>query len=85
MDIAMMKTMNAEYSPGMEICLDGGTALPNPASAFFPRGQQHIDANEIRPSYGRSRTARSIDGRSLLGLANRSECLPELLDVDVSL
>ena len=44
MDIAMMKTMNAEYNPGMEICLDGGVALPNPAGAFFPRGQQHIDS-----------------------------------------
>lgn len=51
MDIAMMKTMNAEYSPGMEICLDGGVALPNPANAFLPRGQQHVDRNEIRPSY----------------------------------
>jgi hypothetical protein len=51
MDIAMMKTMNAEYSPGMEICLDGGVALPNPADAFYPRGQQHIDRHEIRPSY----------------------------------
>jgi hypothetical protein len=51
MDIAMMKTMNAEYSPGMEICLEADVALPNPASAFFPRGQQHIDANEIRPNY----------------------------------
>jgi hypothetical protein len=51
MDIAMMKTMNAEYSPGMEICLDGDVALPDPAGAFFPRGQSHIDRNEIRPSY----------------------------------
>ena len=55
MDIAMMKTMNAEYSPGMEICLDGGVALPHPAGAFFPRGQQHIAANEIRPSYAPGR------------------------------
>jgi hypothetical protein len=52
MDIAMMKTMNAEYSPGMEICLDGGPALPNPANAFYPRAQQHIDKHEIRPNYG---------------------------------
>lgn len=52
MDIAMMKTMNAEYSPGMEICLNRGAALPNPANAFFPRGQQHIDRHEIRPNYG---------------------------------
>jgi L-Lysine epsilon oxidase N-terminal len=51
MDIEMMKTMNAEYDPGMEICLDGGVALPNPANAFYPRGQQHIDQNEIRPNY----------------------------------
>jgi hypothetical protein len=52
MDIVMMKTMNAEYSPGMEICLDGDVALPNPANAFYPRGQQHIDRHEIRPNYG---------------------------------
>lgn len=51
MDIAMMKTMNAEYQPGMEICLDGGPALPDPAGAFFSRGQQHIAAAEIRPNY----------------------------------
>jgi hypothetical protein len=51
MDIAMMKTMNAEYNPGMEICLDGGIALPNPANAFYPRGQGNIDKNEIRPRY----------------------------------
>jgi hypothetical protein len=50
MDIAMMKTMNGDYNPGMEICLDGGIALPNPANAFYPRGQ-HINSNEIRPSY----------------------------------
>jgi L-Lysine epsilon oxidase N-terminal len=52
MDIAMMKTMNGEYNPGMEICLDGGVALPNPAGAFYPRGQEHIDQHEIRPKYG---------------------------------
>ena len=51
MDIAMMRTINAEYSPGMEVCLNSGNALPDPANAFYPRGQQHIDANEIRPSY----------------------------------
>jgi hypothetical protein len=52
MDIAMMNTINADYNPGMEICLKkNGTALPNPASAFYPRGQPNIDANEIRPSY----------------------------------
>ena len=82
MDIAMMKTINADYNPGMEICLDGDVALPDPAGAFFPRGQQHIDTNEIRPSYA-SAQARSVDRRTLLGLANRSECLPELLDVDL--
>lgn len=51
MDISMMKTLNAQYNPGMEICLDGDVALPDPASAFLPRGQQHIHPNEIRPSY----------------------------------
>jgi hypothetical protein len=52
MDIAMMKTMNADYNPGMEICLrSNGTALPDPVSAFYPRGGQGIHANEIRPSY----------------------------------
>ena len=51
MDIAMMKTINAEYNPGMEVCLKSGNALPNPANAFYPRDQQHIHKNEIRPSY----------------------------------
>jgi hypothetical protein len=52
MDIAMMKTINADYNPGMEICLeDNGTALPDPARAFYPRGQGSIHSNEIRPSY----------------------------------
>ncbi|MEP1741719.1 MAG: LodA/GoxA family CTQ-dependent oxidase [Kangiellaceae bacterium] len=51
MDIAMMKTMNAEYSPGMEICLNPGASLPVPGNAFYTRGQAHIDENEIRPSY----------------------------------
>lgn len=52
MDIAMMKTLNADYNPGMEICLKEKTAIPNPETAFFPRGQHGVAANEIRPSYG---------------------------------
>lgn len=52
MDIAMMKTINADYNPGMEIALrNNGTPLSDPANAFYPRGQQNIGANEIRPSY----------------------------------
>ncbi|TYC68291.1 hypothetical protein FMN63_11450 [Stappia sp. BW2] len=52
MDFAIMSTMNAEYAPGMEICLNRGNALPDPAGAFFPRGQNHIAEAEIRPAYG---------------------------------
>lgn len=52
MDIAMMNTINAEYSPGMEICLNRGNSLPDPSQAFYERGQNYIDANEIRPKYG---------------------------------
>jgi len=62
MDLAMMRTINGEYSPGMEICLETSIdpatinlALPDPRVAFFPRGQQHIHANEIRPAYGLGR------------------------------
>jgi hypothetical protein len=51
MDKAMMETINAEYAPGMEICLNAGNALPDPARAFYPRGQDHIADAEIRPSY----------------------------------
>ncbi|NER97483.1 MAG: hypothetical protein F6J86_27150 [Symploca sp. SIO1B1] len=51
MDLAMMKTINAEYSPGMEVSLRTTDALPNPSNAFYPRGQQNIGENEIRPSY----------------------------------
>lgn len=51
MDIAMMNTMNADYNPGMEICLNRTDALPDPAAAFYPRGQGAIGADEIRPSY----------------------------------
>lgn len=68
MDIAMMKTMNAEYSPGMEICLEeNGTALPDPANAFYPRGQQNIDPNEIRPSY---ESGRAEHGQLTAGLCS---------------
>jgi hypothetical protein len=52
MDIAMMKTINGDYNPGMEISLRRNPAtLPDPPRAFYPRGQQNIHANEIRPSY----------------------------------
>ena len=68
MDIAMMKTINADYNPGMEICLQaGGTALPDPASAFYPRGQQNIHTNEIRPSY---ETGRAKPGQLTGGLCS---------------
>jgi L-lysine epsilon oxidase-like protein len=75
MDIAMMKTMNADYNPGMEICLDGGTALPNPARAFFPRGQQHIDANEIRPSYAAAKPGQLTAGLCSAWQTDLSACL----------
>jgi hypothetical protein len=68
MDIAMMKTMNADYNPGMEICLrNGGTALPDPADAFYPRGQQNIASNEIRPSY---ETGHAKPGQLTAGLCS---------------
>lgn len=51
MDIAMMDTMNADYNPGMEICLAATAALPDARAAFYTRGQNHIGASEIRPSY----------------------------------
>lgn len=51
MDIAMMDTMNGDYNPGMEICLVRSDALPDPAGAFYARGQGRIGAHEIRPSY----------------------------------
>lgn len=51
MDIAMMDTMNGDYTPGMEICLDPNPALPDPAGAFHARGQGATGPNEIRPSY----------------------------------
>ena len=55
MDAAMMATINAEYSPGMEICLNATAVLPDPESAFFPRGTDYINENEIRPSYDNGR------------------------------
>jgi hypothetical protein len=78
MDIAMMKTMNAEYSPGMEICLqENGTALPNPANAFYPRGQQNINSNEIRPSYepGRARFGQLTAGLCSAWQTDLTACL----------
>lgn len=51
MDIAMMDTMNGDYNPGMEICLNETRALPDPKAAFYPRGQGPIGENEIRPRY----------------------------------
>jgi hypothetical protein len=75
MDIAMMKTMNAEYSPGMEICLNADVALPNPAGAFFPRGQQHIDANEIRPNYESVKHGQLTGGLCSAWQTDLSACL----------
>lgn len=78
MDVAMMKTMNADYNPGMEICLKrNGTALPNPGNAFFPRGQQHIDTNEIRPSYepGRARPGQLTAGLCSAWQTDLTACL----------
>ncbi|AMA60160.1 LodA/GoxA family CTQ-dependent oxidase [Bradyrhizobium sp. CCGE-LA001] len=75
MDIAMMKTMNADYNPGMEICLDGGPALRNPASAFFPRGQQYIDDNEIRPSYATAKPGQLTAGLCSAWQTDLSACL----------
>ncbi len=51
MDLAIMATINGEYNPGMELCLNPGHALPSPANAFYPRGEGHIADAEIRPSY----------------------------------
>jgi hypothetical protein len=62
MDIAMLQTINADYNPGMEICLDGDVALPDPAGAFYPRGQQHIDTNEIRPNYASAKPGQLTAG-----------------------
>jgi L-Lysine epsilon oxidase N-terminal len=75
MDIAMMKTINAEYDPGMEICLDGGDALPNPANAFYPRGQQNIDRNEIRPNYGAAKPGQLTAGLCSAWQTDLSACL----------
>lgn len=67
MDLAMMRTLNAQYSPGMEICLgDDNPALADPQRAFFARGEQHIHSNEIRPSYG--------PGRAELGALTAGLC-----------
>lgn len=57
MDLDMMRTMNAQYSPGMELCLNVGNSLPDPAGAFYPRGQKNIDPAEIRPNYEVGNTA----------------------------
>ncbi|MGO7860192.1 LodA/GoxA family CTQ-dependent oxidase [Rhizobium ruizarguesonis] len=67
MDIAMMKTMNAEYNPGMEIGLRPSLALPDPEAVFFPRGTQHIHENEIRPSY---EAGRAQHGQLTAGLCS---------------
>ena len=75
MDIAMMKTMNAEYSPGMEICLRAGVALPDPASAFFPRGRGHIDRNEIRPSYASTQHGQLTAGLCSTWQTDLNACL----------
>jgi hypothetical protein len=53
MDIAMMTTINAEYDPGMELCLNSSNALPDPVNAFYARGQQHVHRGEIRPTMRR--------------------------------
>ena len=68
MDVAMMNTINAQYNPGMEICLQRGRkSLPDPTIAFYSRGQQHIDKNEIRPSY---ETGNAKHGQLTAGLCS---------------
>ena len=76
MDITMMKTINADYNPGMEICLLK-SALPDPAGAFYPRGQQHIHAAEIRPSYeaGRAKPGQLTGGLCSTWQTDLSACL----------
>lgn len=56
MDIAIMRSMNAEYNPGMEVCLNkgfwvAGIGVSEPEDVFYPRGAEGIDENEIRPRY----------------------------------
>lgn len=77
MDIAMMNTLNANYNPGMEICLDGDQALPDPASAFYPRGQGHIAEAEIRPSYevGRAQHGQLTGGLCSTWQTDLNACL----------
>ena len=75
MDIVMMNTINADYNPGMEICLDGDVALPNPAGAFYPRGQQHIDANEIRPNYASAKPGQLTAGLCSAWQTDLNACL----------
>jgi hypothetical protein len=75
MDIAMMQTINADYNPGMEICLDGDVALPDPAGAFYPRGQQHIDTNEIRPNYASAKPGQLTAGLCSAWQTDLNACL----------
>ena len=56
MDVAIMRSINAEYNPGMEVCLNNGfwvagLGVSDPADIFYPRGTDGIDENEIRPRY----------------------------------
>jgi hypothetical protein len=77
MDLVMMGTINANYHPGMEICLKeaGGVALPDPASAFFPRGQNHIDRHEIRPSYASTQHGQLTAGLCSAWQTDLTACL----------
>lgn len=79
MDADMMRTINADYNPGMEICLDGegNPSLPDPGKAFYPRDKNHIAKAEIRPSYenGRAKHGALTAGLCSVWQTDLSACL----------
>jgi hypothetical protein len=49
--------------------------LPNPAGAFYPRGQQHIGANEIRPNYASAKPGQLTAGLCSAWQTDLNACL----------
>ncbi|MDB2439456.1 LodA/GoxA family CTQ-dependent oxidase [Hellea sp.] len=76
MDIAMMRTINGDYHPGMEICLQSNT-LPEPDKAFYTPGQNHINSDEIRPNYeaGHAELGALTGGLCSVWQTDLNECL----------
>ncbi|MCG7868788.1 MAG: LodA/GoxA family CTQ-dependent oxidase [Candidatus Thiodiazotropha taylori] len=73
LDVPMMRTLNADYKPGMEVNIEGTSRLEsgiNPADFFYPRGIGPIGQNEIRIQPSTAQSAGTLPGQLTSGLCS---------------